>query len=262
LNANNNQISEALKPLEEFYEWVDDVMAKTVEAQEAHGPPFTCRKGCEPCCYQLVSASIPESLYALEGLVGEGCADIDWWWGEDWWAAHHAIMQGLIDGTLSPKSWLAGRHPCFFRQPDHTCGVYSRRPFECRIYYALTDPSCCTDGRGVVTLQTAGFRKKLYAVVRQIADDLQISCQPAAAMPISLRWAWLGWSKGLKDIRASISGSKFEDPLEAARWWSRIIGIRTPEEFAERARRFGVVLGDGRMYYGEEDDKEEEVPRG
>lgn len=137
-------MSDQIKALHEF---TDSAVEALKAKSAAAGKPITCAgKGCCHCCYEPVYCSTAEVEHAIEGLTPMERIIIG-----DIVAKQIKLVSptGLLEQDLPPVlKWLELKLACPFLQPaDGTCGVYSRRPYSCRIHLAIKHPDTCRDDR-------------------------------------------------------------------------------------------------------------------
>jgi Fe-S-cluster containining protein len=94
----------------------------------------TCFKGCSSCCYHPVNISIFEGILIHRWLVRH----------HKWTPALQKKLKETADrqyGTTY-EVWLLSLIPCPLLDKQ-TCTAYEARPFNCRVYYAVSDPHYC-----------------------------------------------------------------------------------------------------------------------
>jgi len=138
------------------------VLAATTEAKK----PITCTKGCASCCYHPVMISILEGILIYRWLERKGKFTDEL----------KRKLKSISDqqfGT-SYEVWLFSLTPCPLLTSDNLCSAYEVRPFNCRIYYAVSDPHYCHPhrlgtGTEIINRTEAleGFQSKLEALLKE-----------------------------------------------------------------------------------------------
>ncbi len=109
----------------EFYKYLDDTMKAF--PPDIGDTKISCGsvKHCNGCCYMNVGIGDAEAKY-LSGEVKE-------------------TKESLLKDATSQndKRWKLKR-PCTFLDKNGKCGVYHKRPIECRLYLVISDPSSCS----------------------------------------------------------------------------------------------------------------------
>ncbi len=85
-------------------------------------PYMVCEKGCFHCCRIDVNVTYVEAQYIRKN---RGIAP----------ASGHSISSGHTDA----------KSPCTFLDTNGYCSIYEHRPFACRTFHAMDDPSLCED---------------------------------------------------------------------------------------------------------------------
>lgn len=113
-----------------------------------------CARGCSNCCHQMVygvhsfeaaaigeyldgrgrSAEILAKLELREREFARVRRDREAVAGESWEDRESAVALAFFEL----------RHPCVFLDSAGACSIHSRRPYACRRFFSLSDPSLCT----------------------------------------------------------------------------------------------------------------------
>ncbi len=108
------------------------------EAFSEAGCKSCCRAGCFACCSEPVYCSEAEALHILEAVKP---ADLDQLRAnlQEW-----LFKTRSLRGEYFPKAlkWLGLNVPCPLLK-DGLCSVYERRPFSCRVWFAMEKPENC-----------------------------------------------------------------------------------------------------------------------
>lgn len=114
----------------------DRYIAKTLMANPEMKP--CCTPGCSACCSEAVYASEAEVLHIIGGLtldqIGEVKARLP-----EWLAKTKPLMDQDMPNATAYRLLDA---PCVLLQ-NKLCSAYERRPFGCRVWFALQNPSHC-----------------------------------------------------------------------------------------------------------------------
>lgn len=94
-----------------------------------------CRAGCDHCCYQAVSVTLPEALAIVERLRATLTPD-----ALVALAARMAAARAATRG-LSPPERFSPQHPCPFLEAG-CCTIYEVRPLSCRGMNSLDADEC------------------------------------------------------------------------------------------------------------------------
>lgn len=111
-----------------FLKMIDDLMQAALERAPM---PFTCKKGCSHCCYQLVGLTEPEAKLISENIE---CDD------------KHIEHIKKVAPFNTVEEWATlphGLKRCIFLSETNECRIYEIRPFTCRTYYVVSDPKLC-----------------------------------------------------------------------------------------------------------------------
>jgi len=116
---------------------VMDAVSRLTAGLLARAPAgaVACRAGCDHCCYQAVSVTVPEALaiaaHLRATLAGAELAAL---------VARVATALARTRG-LSPGQRFSPEHPCPFLEEAH-CSIYSVRPLSCRGMNSLDAGEC------------------------------------------------------------------------------------------------------------------------
>lgn len=97
-----------------------------------------CKIGCSYCCHLRVDVSIPELLVIFYEVYDLNLPDITF--------LKTRIQEITSKGNVLEKGfWHFTQERCPFLADDHTCAIYSIRPFACRAYHSM-DKTVCRQG--------------------------------------------------------------------------------------------------------------------
>jgi len=171
---------------------VDAEFKQRVDAHAKAGHAVTCKRGCNGCCYFLVTACFIEIVQALElakanGAFAKLAAKMD---------QARADFEAIIDPSTTCNSWWHDRRPCFFLDTEAgDCLVYEARPYTCRAYNVVSDPALCwEDAKTKVLLVNMGRGDDLgryWTASNEIAHDAgipDVHAPLAYLLPLAMLW--------------------------------------------------------------------------
>lgn len=125
-----------MKEVVAYHARCDDYLARVFKANSelAH----CCRQGCFACCSEAVYVGEVEVLHILENLTSDQLEElkpkIEAWIKK----TKPLLNQNMPDATAYRQLFA----PCVFLK-DGLCSVYDRRPYSCRVWFALKNPADC-----------------------------------------------------------------------------------------------------------------------
>src|SRR5436190_11388156 len=118
---------------------VMDAVSRLLAGLLARAPAgaVACKAGCDHCCFQAVSVTLPEALAIVEHIDATWTAD-DRQALRGHLAERHAATRGL-----SAAERFSPQHPCpLLDRRDGSCRIYEVRPLSCRGMNALDADEC------------------------------------------------------------------------------------------------------------------------
>jgi Fe-S-cluster containining protein len=97
-----------------------------------------CRAGCHTCCHEAMYASQAEVEYILESLTPAQIDDLKPKLAE--WLVRTSELRKVRFPKV--EQYLGAKIPCVLLE-NGLCSVYERRPFGCRVWFAIGDPENC-----------------------------------------------------------------------------------------------------------------------
>lgn len=159
---------------------------------------FSCRKGCNACCTQLVPVAEQE-IRAISSLVermpeprrSEVRARFDG-------ALSRLADAGILDSLRTPpnddptayarllRDYFALGIECPFLSPEG-CGIHGERPTICREYNVVSDPIHCADpwGEGV---EYVGVRAHVALILARACETLNNRTPKITPLVLALEW--------------------------------------------------------------------------
>lgn len=117
-------------------------------------PYMVCEKGCSHCCRIDVLVSTVEAQYIHKNLG----------------------FSPRLGNSIS-TGHSAAKRPCPFLGSDHACSIYEYRPFACRTYHVVDDPTLCEDQKAfhvTYTNKSNGMLNKLFNMVGSVNSNQPI----------------------------------------------------------------------------------------
>lgn len=114
----------------------DKYVAKCLAAHPELKP--CCAAGCFACCSEAVYASEAEVAHIVESFTPAQTVELIPKLNE-WLARTKPLMNQYFPDAMAYRRLNA---PCVLLK-DTLCSIYERRPFGCRVWFALKNPSDC-----------------------------------------------------------------------------------------------------------------------
>ncbi len=201
------RIREALLPIKKAHEATDAWLQSIPEEKQREIP---CKRGCDYCCHQFTTISIPESLYCIEELFFSDSQD-------SLLKKQNQLMKQQLDFVKEftgekldeyRVSWFEKQFPCVFLDQDlKTCRIYKRRPVTCRAYLVIGDKELCKGP----ALSQIKIVNPAYPAMQIISASIAVSRElkiPANLFPIPLAivWALYAYNFGVSELRKAMKG--------------------------------------------------------
>jgi Fe-S-cluster containining protein len=209
-----------IKRMQQLYGAVDLTMQKT---GEHHKTP--CKKGCNDCCHQIVTASIAEALIMVDAM--DGCSKI----AQDYlYKRCEKYANQLYSPVVTVASWFEKKIPCVFLS-EGLCRTYEARPLACRTLMVMPGSDCSVYSPGG-KIQAVDARSMTKAGLREakiVSDNLGIPIG-FAPLQVAMLWAETVYYKGSDVLNKQLRGTTFANDYESLMFWKRLEDVEAVQD--------------------------------
>jgi len=204
----NAKIKYIVKRAHSLYKATDKTME---EAKNLYRSP--CSNGCDHCCYQMVSACVPEAIVALHSVWDNPTL-------RDNFSSKLSRLAQEVDLLRKPdassRKWFDMHIPCVFLE-DHKCVIYEDRPIMCRTQVSAEETSD--------KCENVGHSQKLKLVNKKPMLKAMTSISLELGQKFGISWGFRPFQLALLDAwDLYVTGMKYGNP------------ISTSDEMAEMSR--------------------------
>lgn len=161
--------------------------------------PISCAEGCDACCRQIISISVPEAIYILSeygrDLIRANILNKLW---------KNVVQQVVLLQSGKPLTDVnESGEKCVFLI-DGRCRIYAWRPYVCRARTSFDDPNqCLIPDAQIQQLDVSELREKVQKVSHAVGNELRLPVQ-VMPLPLALTFAHVGFKDGLYKLRDSL----------------------------------------------------------
>lgn len=194
------KIKHIVKRVHSLYKATDRAIE---EAKNLYHSP--CSTGCDHCCYQVVSACIPEAVVALRSIWENPTL-------KDGFSSKLPRLKREVDLLRKPDAsngkWFVMHIPCVFLA-DHECTIYEDRPLMCRTQMSAEETSD--------KCKNVGYAQKLKLVDKKSMLMGMISTSLELGQKFGISWGFRPFQLALLDAwDLYVTGVKYDNSLSNA----------------------------------------------